>query len=127
MSATRRFRTSVEARDLDAVMELFAEDATFHSPVVFKPYEGRDAIRMILESIIQVLPDLHYIDELTSWDRAIFVFEGTTSSDRKVTGIDYLTVKDGMITDLTVFIRPMSGLTAVAEEMKAMLEAAGAI
>ena len=126
MSATRRFRTSVEARDLDAVMELFAEDATFHSPVVFKPYEGRDAIRVILESIIQVLPDLTYIDELTSWDRAIFVFEGTTG-DRKVTGIDYLTVKDGLITDLTVFIRPMSGLTAVAEEMKKMLEAAGAV
>jgi hypothetical protein len=126
MSATRRFRTAVEAKDIDAALELFADNATFHSPVVFKPYDDRTAISAILHAVADVLEDFRYIDELTSWDRAIFVFEARVG-DKQVTGIDLVTVKDGMISDLTVMIRPMSGLMAVAEAMKAKLEAAGAI
>ena len=34
----RAFREAVEAHDLDAVVELLAEDVVFTSPVVFKPY-----------------------------------------------------------------------------------------
>lgn len=125
MSATRRFRTAVEAKDIDAAMELFADDATFHSPVVFTPYDDRASISAILHAVAEVFEDFRYIDELTSWDRAIFVFEATVDG-KQVTGIDYVTVKDGMITDLTVFIRPLSGITALADRMKALLEAAGA-
>lgn len=125
MSATRRFRTAVEAKDIDAAMGLFAEDATFHSPVVFSAYNTHAEISAILHAVTEVFEDFRYVDELTSWDRAIFVFEATVDG-KQVTGIDYLTVKDGMISDLTVFIRPMSGLTVLAERMKAMLEAAGA-
>lgn len=125
MSATRRFRTAVEAKDIDAAMDLFADDATFHSPVVFKPYDDRAAISAILHAVAEAFEDFRYIDELTSWDRAIFVFEATVD-DKQVTGIDYVTVKDGMISDLTVFIRPLSGINALAERMKVLLEAAGA-
>ena len=45
-----RFRAAVEQRDLSQARELFREDATFRSPVVFKPYEGREQVLKVLES-----------------------------------------------------------------------------
>ena len=42
--------------------------------------------------------------------------------DREVDGIDLLrTNADGLVTHLTVFVRPLSGLLALAEAMKAKL------
>ena len=39
-----RFRAAAESKDFSAIDELFAEGVAFRSPVVFKPYEGRDAV-----------------------------------------------------------------------------------
>ena len=43
------FRAAVEAQDLDAAVALMADDVVFRSPVVFKPYHGREAVAMLLE------------------------------------------------------------------------------
>jgi hypothetical protein len=37
-----RFRATVEHGNIDEAAALFSEDAVFRSPVLFKPYEGRD-------------------------------------------------------------------------------------
>ena len=42
------FGKAVLARDLDAAMELFSDDVVFRSPVVFKPYHGREAVTPLL-------------------------------------------------------------------------------
>jgi ketosteroid isomerase-like protein len=42
-----QFRAAIEARDLDAAVALLREDVVFRSPVVFTPYEGREAMRQI--------------------------------------------------------------------------------
>ena len=42
------FRAAAEAKDFSAVDELFSEDVTFRSPVVFRPYEGREALGVLL-------------------------------------------------------------------------------
>ena len=46
-----RFKAAAEAKDFSAVDELFAEDVTFRSPVVYAPYEGREAIAMLLGAV----------------------------------------------------------------------------
>jgi len=38
------FRDAVEAQDIEAAIALLAEDVVFRSPVVFKPYHGREAV-----------------------------------------------------------------------------------
>ena len=42
------FRAAVEAHDLDAMMDVFADDVLFHSPIVFKTYRGKDELRFVL-------------------------------------------------------------------------------
>ena len=105
--------------------ELFAEDAVFFSPVVFKRYEGRDAIALLLAAVVQVFEDFRYVDQLETGDTAVLVFNARVG-DREVDGVDILRFDaDGRIRELMVMVRPMSGMNALAEGMQARLAAAG--
>ncbi|MDT7593614.1 MAG: hypothetical protein QOH45_3145, partial [Pseudonocardiales bacterium] len=52
--AAARFRAAVEAADLDGALAQFADDVVFNSPVVYKPYQGKDALGMILGAVFRV-------------------------------------------------------------------------
>ena len=121
-----RFRAAAESKDFSAFEDLFAEDVEFRSPVVFKPYEGRDMIGLLLGSVAQVFEDFRYTDQVETGDTAVLVFEARVG-DRDVNGVDILHFDDqDRIAAMTVMVRPMSGMNALAEAMKAKLEAAGA-
>jgi hypothetical protein len=122
------FRAAVEAGDLDRVTALLADDVTFSSPAVFKPYSGRDTVAFILGAVFRVFEDFSYEREIGDPDAVgdhALVFRARVG-DREVQGVDLLrTNEDGQIVDLTVMIRPLSGLQAVVEAMGRQLEAAG--
>ena len=121
-----RFRAAAENKDFSAIDELFAEGVVFRSPVVFKPYEGRDAVALLLGAVSQVFEDFRYTDQVESGDSATLIFSARVG-DRELDGIDYLEFgDDGRITRMSVFIRPMSGVNALAEAMAKKLEQAGA-
>jgi limonene-1,2-epoxide hydrolase len=114
----KRFRTAIEARDIDAAIASLAPDVVFRSPVVFSPYRGRDAVGAILRAVMRVFEDFHYTDELASASHGALVFTARVG-DRAIDGIDLGAVNaEGLISELAVFIRPMSGLAALAEAMK---------
>lgn len=118
------FRAAAESKDFTAADELFTEDATFSSPVVFKPYQGREQIKMILSAVVQVFEDFRYLDQVETGDTAVLVFAARVG-DRELQGVDILKFDtEGRIAALTVMVRPMSGLTALGERMREMLEAA---
>ena len=118
------FRAAAEGKDFSAIEELFAEDATFRSPAVFKPYEGRNTIAMILGTVVEVFEDFRYIDQVETGDTAVLVFEARVG-DRELNGVDVLRFDaDARIEELMVMVRPMSGLQALAEAMGARLAAA---
>jgi hypothetical protein len=119
------FRAAVEARDLQAMADVLAEDVTFRSPVVFTPYEGRDTVMGLLRHVVEVLEDFRYTGELAGDGLHGLVFEARVG-DRQVQGWDLLEVDaQGRVTALTVMMRPLSGLIAVAEAMGARLAAGG--
>jgi hypothetical protein len=118
------FRAAAESKDFSAIDELFAEDVTFRSPVVFKPYEGRDAVAMILGAVVQVFEDFRYTDQVETGETATLAFSARVG-DRELDGIDLLRFDpDGRVRELAVYVRPMSGVNALAEAMKAKLEEA---
>jgi ketosteroid isomerase-like protein len=119
-----RFRAAAESKDFSAVEELFAEDVTFRSPVVFKPYEGREALGLLLGAVLQVFEDFRYFDQVETGDTAVLVFEARVG-DRKLDGVDVLRFDpDGRISEMMVMVRPMSGMHALAEAMQERLAAA---
>ncbi len=120
-----RFRAAAEGKDFSAIDELFTEDVVFRSPVVFKPYEGRDAVAMLLGAVVRVFEDFRYTDELGG-DPHGLIFRARIG-DRELQGIDLLRADDdGRISELTVMVRPLSGLNALVEAMGRALEAASA-
>jgi limonene-1,2-epoxide hydrolase len=122
------FRRAIEARDLDAAVALMREDVVFRSPAGFKPYQGRDAVRRLLEAVMAVFEDFRYTREIGTdggRDHAL-VFE-TRVGDRQIEGCDFLQLDaEGAISEFTVMVRPMSGMLALAEAMKVQLAAADA-
>ncbi|MEV2277788.1 nuclear transport factor 2 family protein [Nocardiopsis sp. NPDC049922] len=120
----RRFREAVEAGDMTAVEALLAEDVVFTSPVVFRPYPGKAITAAILRGVMRVFEDFHYVREFAGADPRdhALVFQATVNG-RQVHGCDFLRLDDdGLIAELTVMVRPLSGANALAEAMGAQFE-----
>lgn len=116
------FRQAVEARDSSAIEALLADDVVFTSPVAFKPYPGKPITAAILRAVMRVFEDFRYLREITDGDDHALVFEATVAGKR-ITGCDFIHVNDdGLIDDLMVMVRPLSGATALAEAMGAQFD-----
>ena len=114
------FRDAVEARDHAAMVDALAEDVTFNSPVAFKPFEGRETVGQVLGAVMQTFEDFRYTDELEAGggdDVHALVFRATVNG-KELEGLDLLRMDDeGKIAELTVMVRPASGLMALGEQM----------
>jgi len=119
------FRTAAEAKDFEAAEGLFTEDVVFRSPFVFRPYEGLDALRFILTNVAQIFENFTYVGQTETDDFAVLMFEASVG-EKKLQGVDIFHFDpDGLIAEMIVMVRPMSGLQAVSDEMKRRLEALG--
>ena len=83
-----RFRRGVESKDVRVMMEAFADGAVLHSPITFKPFDGKEAIARLLDILMQVFQDFRYTDELVGADGTIALIFRTRVRDREVEGID---------------------------------------
>jgi len=95
--------------DLDAILELFADDAVFESPRGSDPFGtrfvGKDAVRAGLAKRFAGIPDVHYGDDrhFVSADgsrgASEWTLTGTTTDGERleVRGCDLWTFRDGRI------------------------------
>lgn len=120
----RAFREAVEAGDLDAVEALLAEDVVFTSPVVFKPYPGKAITASVLRAVSQVFEDFRYERELDGGDGRDHALVFTARvGERTLSGCDFIHLnEDGLIDELTVMVRPLSGAQALAAAMGARFD-----
>ena len=125
MSAAAPFREAVEKMDIEAVSSLLARDVVFHSPVTFHPFVGREDVTRLLELVSQTFEDFRYTDELSVDGAEALVFRASVG-ERELEGIDLLRFDEhGLISDFTVFLRPLSGLVPFAQAMGEKVAAAG--
>jgi ketosteroid isomerase-like protein len=123
---TSAFRTAVEtaaeAGDVAPLIALLAEDVEFRSPVVYAPFHGREAAARVLRAVFQVWRDFAYTLELRDGDREILMFTAKVG-DREIQGCDFVRFDgDGRVSELTVMMRPLSGLNAVMEGVNTLLK-----
>ncbi|MCC6763207.1 MAG: nuclear transport factor 2 family protein [Deltaproteobacteria bacterium] len=120
------FRRAIERHSLEDLIALFREDAVLHSPITFQPFEGKAAARRLLGIIFEVFEDFRYTDELDAADgkTKVLVFR-TRVKGRDVEGIDLVRFDEaGMVRDLTVMVRPRSGMERLLAEVQPRLMAA---
>ena len=115
------FATAVLAGDHDAALATVADDVVFRSPAVYKPYRGKEQVDQLLHLVATVFENFRYTHEWRDGSTTILFFEANVG-DRELQGIDILEEnEDGRVAALTVMIRPLSGLQAVASAMAARL------
>lgn len=114
---THPVRAAVEARDIDALKALLSADVVFRSPVAFHAFTGRETVAEVLSNVMEVFTDFVYVDELDGDGTHALVFTAGVGG-RAVEGLDHLRYdEDGLVSEFTVMVRPLSGLIALAEAM----------
>lgn len=122
MSA-QAFRKAVESGDLDGMVAQLAPDVVLHSPVTFKPFAGKDAVAGLFSILVRTFQDFRYVAEYDGPNGGVLHFH-TRVGDRDVEGVDIVTTnEDGLVSDLTVMVRPLSATTALRDAIGAQLGA----
>ncbi|HXJ64746.1 MAG TPA: nuclear transport factor 2 family protein [Actinomycetota bacterium] len=117
------FRTAVEAGDLEALVATLAPDVVFHSPVTFRPFQGKDSVAALFAILLATFEDFRYVGRFEGDGGTVLHFR-TRVGDREVEGIDMIrTNAEGLIDDFTVMVRPLSAVLALRDSIGARLGA----
>lgn len=114
--------------DPQALRNLLAADAVFHSPVVHTPQEGADKVFAYLRAASHVLggENFRYLREIVDGDQAMLEFQSELDGIQ-INGVDIIRWNaDGRIADFKVMVRPLKAINKVWEKMAAMLAAQAA-
>jgi limonene-1,2-epoxide hydrolase len=116
-SISHPFRAAVERADLDAMVAALHPDVRLYSPVAFRPFVGHDQVRELFVNLLEVFEGFHYVDELAGPSSHALIFRARID-DVQVHGLDHLVLDDeGLVTDVTVMVRPLSAAIRLAERM----------
>lgn len=109
--------------DAEVLRALLAEDATFHSPVVHTPQQGREIVFAYLFAASHVLggENFRYVREIVDGDSAMLEFTSELDGIH-INGVDIIRWnEDGLIQDFKVMVRPLKAINKVWEKMAEML------
>lgn len=114
----------VDEKDLSKLGDFLSEEAVFRSPMAHTPYPGKMAVYFALSNVIEVFENFTYHREFISETDNSAMLEFTADvSGKSLKGVDIITFNEaGLITEFEVLIRPMSGLSALAEQMAPRME-----
>lgn len=118
-----KWHAMIESKDLAGLADIIHPNATFRSPMAFKPYQSSQAVVLLLSTVINVFEDFAYHRQLATGDGLSVVLEFSARvGEKNLKGIDLIQFDaDGLITDFEVMIRPFNGLQALGAEMGARL------
>ena len=115
------FRSVVEAGVPSALAGVLHPDVVFRSPAVHSPYAGAEPTAAVLRAVFGVFEDFRYTGELRDGRDEMLRFAARVG-DKQIEGVDLVRYdEEGRVLELTVMIRPLSGLIAVAEAVGARL------
>jgi SnoaL-like domain len=89
-------------------------DVVFRSPILTTPFVGPDEVRDVFAVVLAEFKELTYTDDLAGDGIRVHFFT-TTVRGRDVEGVQRLRLDpDGKVREITVIVRPIAGLAAVA-------------
>ncbi|WP_218004914.1 nuclear transport factor 2 family protein [Actinomadura macra] len=129
MTIPGTFRHAVESKDLAAITRTLDPDIEFHSPVMVKPYHGRDAVAALLQVLLEVFEDFRYTDDLVSREGGppaqALVFSARVMG-KSLQGLDLVRFgEEGLVAGLTVMVRPLPAAMTLARAVGRRMEEPG--
>ncbi len=111
---------ALEVTDTAAVVETLSDDVTLRVAVHDEPFEGLPAATHILREVLDgALSDIEVVETIDGHHAAVLMFRaGVARHPGRADGL--LVVRPdraGRIAEMTVFLRPLTALQALADEM----------
>lgn len=112
MEAISRWRTAGEARDAAAASAALSPDVRLISPITDQfVFTGRAQVQRLLEVALAAIDAIRYTDEVASADTVMLRYEGVLDGLRLEEAQLIRLAHDGLIAEITLFIRPLPALT----------------
>lgn len=106
--------------DLADLENIVADDAVFRSPVANSPYPGKQVVCIVLRGAMTVFRNFVYHRELFDDENSVCLEFSATVGDKQLKGIDLVKFDaSGKIAEFEVMVRPLTGVMALGEAMKA--------
>ena len=124
MTPLDRWHEVVKTRNPTLLNQVLAEDAVFHSPILYRPQQGKDLVALYLTGAMHVIanPSFRYVRQIADDRNAVLEFE-TEIDEVHVNGVDLITWNEqGMLSDFKVMIRPLRAVHVVQQRMAELLE-----
>jgi hypothetical protein len=109
-----RWRLAAENQDAASAIACLAEDVVLISPLTAQfTFDGRDSVGDVMAAGFQVIEDIRFHTEVGD-DRTRALFYHARCGKQALEEAQLLRLNpDGLITEITLFGRPLPGLTAV--------------
>ena len=108
------YRALWETRDVRRFEESLSPNVVVRSPIIEAPFEGKDAVTELWEILLQNLSDFRITHEFGERNERVFFWSATASGER-IQGCDLIrSDDDGAIVELSVIIRPLTAIAALA-------------
>jgi SnoaL-like domain len=121
-SAAAAMRNAFLEGDFSVAAERLADDIAFNSPVLERPWMGRAVVERLGPAMVSLFEDIEFAPIITDGRRAILSFTGRQASV-EVQAIEVLDVDDdGQIAELSIYVRPLPAVVAVAKAMEARID-----
>ncbi|MEO3792384.1 nuclear transport factor 2 family protein [Nonomuraea sp. B10E15] len=113
-SPAAAYRRAGEAHDLDALMTTLAADVTLHSPLsAGATFEGKEQVGELFSVVLSVLSGMRYHSDIGD-DRTRALTATARLGSLEVHEAAIVEVDgDGLVSDITLFVRPLPALTAL--------------
>lgn len=109
------YRRCVEEEDLDALLPVLNENVVFSSPTVTFPFVGASTFIEVLRSLQEIFKDFRFTHEAHGGESHVLLFDVTIGPDR-ARGVDFVVFdSQGRISELRVYLAPLTALVGVAQ------------
>ncbi|MBU2668979.1 nuclear transport factor 2 family protein [Actinoplanes bogorensis] len=106
------WRAAGESRDAAAAVATLSEDVRLISPITEQfTFDGRERIRTLLDVALGVIEDITYTDQVAEGRTVALFYEARIGDTRLFEAQRLRLADDGLIREITLFVRPLPALT----------------
>jgi SnoaL-like domain len=108
-------RTTIESGDLEGFLALLSADVVLRSPISARAeFRGHGEMRELMAGVFATIEGIRYYEEHVGEGARTLFYRGRVGSQEIEEACRIRFDEAGRIDELTLWIRPMSGLTALA-------------
>ena len=123
-ATTAAFRAAGERLDLPAFLDTLAQNVKLRSPISFRArFEGFDDVEALMREVFDVLEDIDYFEDVGTATTRALLYRAKIGGQEVEGAILVRLDEAAKVAEMTMFFRPLPGLTALTARLTPRLTA----